>query len=78
MITLHFEWWLALRFLREGRMQSLLILAGVIGGVAIIIFLTQLINQLQGSIIDRVLSFLFFSVSPRKTLSRLGTSGFSF
>jgi len=56
MITLNFEWWLALRFLREGRMQSLLILAGVIGGVAIIIFLTQLINQLQGSIIDRVLS----------------------
>jgi lipoprotein-releasing system permease protein len=51
-----FEWLLALRFLREGRMQSLLILAGVTGGVAVIIFLTQLINQLQGTIIDRVLS----------------------
>lgn len=55
-MTLNFEWLLALRFLREGRMQSLLILAGVTGGVAVIIFLTQLINQLQGSIIDRVLS----------------------
>jgi lipoprotein-releasing system permease protein len=55
-MTLNFEWLLAVRFLREGRMQSLLILAGVTGGVAIIIFLTQLINQLQGSIIDRVLS----------------------
>lgn len=55
-MTLSFEWLLALRFLREGRMQSLLILAGVTGGVAVIIFLTQLINQLQGSIIDRVLS----------------------
>jgi lipoprotein-releasing system permease protein len=55
-MTLNFEWLLAVRFLREGRMQSLLILAGVTGGVAVIIFLTQLINQLQGSIIDRVLS----------------------
>ncbi|MFN7369567.1 MAG: ABC transporter permease, partial [Burkholderiales bacterium] len=50
-----FEWLLALRFLREGRMQSVLILAGVTGGVAVIIFLTQLINQLQSAIIDRVL-----------------------
>jgi lipoprotein-releasing system permease protein len=55
-MSLSFEWLLALRFLREGRMQSLLILAGVTGGVAVIIFLTQLINQLQGTIIDRVLS----------------------
>lgn len=52
---LPFEALLALRFLREGRMQSALILAGVTGGVAVIIFLTQLINQLQASIIDRVL-----------------------
>jgi lipoprotein-releasing system permease protein len=50
-----FELLVALRFLREGRMQSALILAGVTGGVAVIIFLTQLINQLQGTIIDRVL-----------------------
>lgn len=50
-----FELLVALRFLREGRMQSVLILAGVTGGVAVIIFLTQLINQLQGTIIDRVL-----------------------
>lgn len=55
-MTLSFEWLLALRFLREGRMQSVLILAGVVGGVAVIIFLTQLINQLQGNIINRVLS----------------------
>ena len=47
-----FELLVALRFLREGRMQSALILAGVTGGVAVIIFLTQLINQLQGTIID--------------------------
>lgn len=52
---LPFELLVALRFLREGRMQSALILAGVTGGVAVIIFLTQLINQLQDSIVDRVL-----------------------
>jgi lipoprotein-releasing system permease protein len=50
-----FELLVALRFLREGRMQSALILAGVTGGVAVIIFLTQLINQLQVTIIDRTL-----------------------
>ena len=50
-----FELLVALRFLREGRMQSALILAGVTGGVAVIIFLTQLINQLQATIVDRVM-----------------------
>ncbi len=52
---LSFELLVALRFLREGRMQSLLILAGVTGGVAVTLFLTQLIAQLQASIIERVL-----------------------
>jgi len=45
----------ALRFLREGRMQTALILAGTTGGVAVIVFLTQLITQLQAQIVDRVL-----------------------
>lgn len=52
---LPFELLVAVRFLREGRMQSVLILAGVTGGVAIIIFLTQLINQLQFTIVNRVM-----------------------
>jgi lipoprotein-releasing system permease protein len=46
---------LALRFLREGRVQSTLVLSGVTAGVAVTVFLTQLINQLQGLIIDRVM-----------------------
>lgn len=54
-LRLPFEWMVALRFLREGRMQTILILAGVTGGVAVIVFLTQLISQLQASIVDRVL-----------------------
>ncbi len=36
-------------------MQTALILLGVTGGVAVIVFLSQLISQLQASIIDRVL-----------------------
>jgi lipoprotein-releasing system permease protein len=52
---LPFAWMVCLRYLREGRMQTLLILAGVTGGVAVIIFLTTLISQLQVSIIDKTL-----------------------
>ena len=50
-----FEWLVALRYLREGRLQTVLILAGVVGGVAVILFLTTLISQLQASIIERTL-----------------------
>ena len=54
-IKLPFEWLVALRYLREGRMQTALILSGVVGGVAVIVFLTHLIMQLQASIIERTL-----------------------
>ncbi len=54
-IRLPFALMVALRYLREGRMQTVLILAGVTGGVAVIIFLTTLISQLQVSIIDKTL-----------------------
>ncbi len=50
-----FAWMVCLRYLREGRMQTVLILAGVTAGVAVIIFLTTLITQLQASIIDKTL-----------------------
>ena len=54
-LRLPFAWLVCLRYLREGRMQTVLILAGVTGGVAVIIFLTTLISQLQESIIDKTL-----------------------
>ncbi len=54
-MRLPFAWLVCLRYLREGRMQTLLILAGVTAGVAVIIFLTTLISQLQASIIDKTL-----------------------
>lgn len=49
------EWLVALRFLREGRAQTLLIIAGVGVGVAVIIFLSALISGLQTSLIDQTL-----------------------
>ena len=50
-----FEWIVAIRFLREGRTQTALILAGVGVGVGVIIFLSALINGLQASLIQRTL-----------------------
>ena len=72
-----FELLVALRFLREGRMQSTLILAGVTGGVAVTIFLTQLIDQLQASIIDRVLGSQAHIVirPPEEMAQRAPTEG---
>ena len=54
-LELPFAWLVCLRYLREGRMQTVLILGGVTAGVAVIIFLTTLISQLQESIIDKTL-----------------------
>ncbi len=54
-LPLPFAVLVCMRYLREGRMQTVLILAGVTGGVAVIIFLTTLIGQLQISIIDKTL-----------------------
>ncbi len=52
---MRFEWIVALRFLREGRMQTLLIITGVMIGVAVIIALNALITGLQESLITRTL-----------------------
>ena len=49
------EWTIAVRFLREGKVQSTLILVGIGVGVAVIVFLTALITGLQGNIIQRTL-----------------------
>ena len=53
---LPFEWIVALRFLREGRMQTLFIVAGVAIGVGVIVFMSALLAGLQGNFIRRVLS----------------------
>jgi lipoprotein-releasing system permease protein len=53
---LPFELIAALRFLREGRMQTAFILAGVTIGVAVIVFMSALLAGLQANFIKRVLT----------------------
>ena len=52
---LGFEWRVALRFLREGRMQSVLIIVGVAAGVAVIAYVTALIDGLQANTVRKTL-----------------------
>lgn len=79
-MVLPFEWIVALRFMREGRMQTTLIITGVTVGVAVIVFLSTLIESLQASLIDRVLgSQAHIVVRPpdevaRPALARDGTA----
>lgn len=53
---LPFEWIAAIRFLREGRLQSLFIISGVAIGVAVIVFMSALLTGMQANIFKRVLS----------------------
>lgn len=49
------EWNIAVSFLREGRIQSLMITIGVTVGVAVIVFITALMQGLQSNTIERTL-----------------------
>ncbi len=53
---LPFEWIVALRFLREGRMQTLFIVSGIAIGVAVIVFMSALLTGLQANFVRRVLT----------------------
>lgn len=53
---LPFEWIVALRFLREGRLQSLFIVSGAAIGVAVIVFMSALLDGMQSNLFRRVLS----------------------
>ena len=53
---LPFEWIVAIRFLREGRLQTVFIIAGVAIGVGVIVFMSALMAGLQSNFIRRVLS----------------------
>ena len=52
---LGFELTLALRFLREGRFQSLLIVFGVAAGVAVVVYVSALITGLQANTLAKTL-----------------------
>lgn len=53
---LPFEWIVALRFLREGRVQTGFIIGGIAIGVAVIVFMSALMAGLQVNIVRRVLT----------------------
>lgn len=53
---LPFEWIAAVRFLREGRMQTLFIISGIAIGVGVIVFMSGLLTGLQANFVKRVLT----------------------
>ena len=66
-----FELFVALRYLKDGRLQTGLILAGIGVGVGVIIFLSALITGLQQSLIERTLgSQPFVVVQPPEEMPR--------
>ncbi len=50
-----FAWFVAVRYLREGRFQTFLILCGSAVGIGVIIFLAALIDGLQASLVEQTL-----------------------
>jgi lipoprotein-releasing system permease protein len=50
-----FEWFVALRYLRDGKGQTVLILAAISVGIAVVVFLSALIGGLQVSLIGKTL-----------------------
>jgi len=52
-----FEWIVAIRFMREGLMQTLLIISGVALGVSVIVFISALISGLQSNLFRRTLDY---------------------
>lgn len=69
-----FEWIVALRFLREGRMQTAFIIGGVAIGVAVIVFMSALLMALQSNFIRRVLTAQAHIqlLPPKETVRALG------
>ncbi len=66
-----FEAIVALRFLREGRLQTVFIVAGVAIGVAVIVFMSALLSGLQANFIRRVLTAqAHIQLLPQQELSR--------
>jgi lipoprotein-releasing system permease protein len=54
---LPFEWIAAMRFMRDGLMQTLLIMFGVALGVAVIVFMSALLTGLQSNLFRRTLNY---------------------
>ena len=59
-----------MRFLREGRMQTLLIIIGVAAGVAVVAYISALISGLQRNTLEKTLG-----AQAHVTLSAAGRPG---
>ncbi len=67
-----FEWLVAIRFLREGRVQTLFIIGGVAIGVGVIVFMSALLSGLQANFVKRVLTGqAHIQLLPPKEVSRI-------
>jgi hypothetical protein len=53
---LPFEWIVAIRFLREGRLQTAFIIGGIAIGVGVIVFMSALLTGLQANFVRRALT----------------------
>ena len=63
--ALWLDWKIALRFLLDNYLQTLLILVGITVGAAVIVFITALITGLQRNVIERF-RVLLFVLAPRE------------
>jgi lipoprotein-releasing system permease protein len=63
---MRFEWIVALRFLREGGLQTALIVVGAALGISFIVFITGFLGELQRDIVQRTLG-----VQPHVTIKPL-------
>ena len=67
-----FEWLVALRFLREGKVQTLFIIGAVAIGVGVIVFMSALLSGLQANFVTRVLTGqAHIQLLPPKEISRV-------
>ncbi len=68
---LPFEWIAAVRFMREGLMQTLLIVLGVALGVSVIVFMSALLTGLQSNLFRRTLNYQAqIVITPPQELAR--------
>ena len=68
---LPFEWIVAIRFLLEGKLQSIFIIVGISIGVGVIVFMSAMLTGLQANFIKRVLtSQAHIQILPPDQLAR--------
>jgi lipoprotein-releasing system permease protein len=71
-----FAWRVAVRFLVEGRFQTILLVVGVAAGVAVVTYITALVNGLQANTIRRTLGVQpHLSIRPVKDVPLAGAQG---